>query len=137
MGRRREVPADAAKLRGRIERWRKTRTKRSPMPEPLWDAAVKLAKEHGVHWMSDALRVSYDTLKTRVTRAPKRQAVPAAARTPRFVELMPTAAGGGVVVEVQDGAGARLTIRLGVDAAVDVEAVVRAFGHDGRRGQRR
>ena len=31
-------------VRARIERWRATRAKRSPMPEPLWDAAVELAQ---------------------------------------------------------------------------------------------
>jgi hypothetical protein len=35
-------------LRQQIEHWRRTRTKRWPMLEPLWRGAVELARERGV-----------------------------------------------------------------------------------------
>jgi len=34
-------------LRRRIERWRGTRVKRSPMPPELWSGATELARELG------------------------------------------------------------------------------------------
>ncbi len=56
-------------VRARIERWRATRTKRSPMPEPLWDAAVELAQAEGIYPIARALAVNYQTLKCRVAMA--------------------------------------------------------------------
>ena len=44
-------------LRGRIERWRCTRAKRSPMPAELWTAATELAQELGVYRVARELRV--------------------------------------------------------------------------------
>ena len=135
MGQRREIPAGVSKVRARIEHWRKTRAKRSPMPEPLWDAAVALAKAHGVHRMSEALRVSYDSLKARVARGPKGRTGGSVADKPpaQFVELKaappgPTAAPqSGAVVELVDAKGTKLIIRMDPGADFDLPALVRAF----------
>ncbi len=150
MGRRRQwvLPAEADEVREGIERWRKTRKKRSPMPEKLWVAAVTLARTHGIYRISQALGVSYDSLKTRLTQAPKvtssrpgkRAKASASKAPPRFVELQAPPAEvtapakeRGVVVEVLDGAGAKLTILLGAKATINVCAVVAAFKSGGRR----
>ena len=52
-------------LRRQIERWRGTRTKRSPMPESLWQVAAALAREHGVYAAAQELGLSYGSLRTR------------------------------------------------------------------------
>ena len=71
MGRSR--PCGSAKrmqqVRARIERWRQTRAKRSPMPEALWEAAVELARSEGLHPVARGLQVSYQSLKARVAAA--------------------------------------------------------------------
>jgi hypothetical protein len=111
--------------RTRIERWRRTREKRSPMPEPLWEAAIALAKTEGVYRTARALSLNYQSLRARVA-----EASPAAGRAPGvprgFVELAPPpslAAPGssGPVLEWVDRGGAKLTIRLPVEPVVDVE----------------
>jgi hypothetical protein len=111
----------------RIEQWRRTRPKRTRMPEALWAAATAVAREHGVHLTARALRVNYESLKHRVSVGP----APAVAG--RFVELRgadligggpPTS---GAVVEVSDVDGARMTIRLGADTELDPAALVGAF----------
>ncbi len=152
--RRRALPAGAAEVREGIEHWRKTRKKRAPMPEQLWVAAVELAQTHGINPISQALGVSYDSLKTRLTRTPggsasrprrRSKAVKSASKAPtHFVELQATPAAvmapapeRGVVVEVLDRAGAKLTILLGTEATVDVCAVVTAFRSGSQRGRRR
>ena len=56
-------------LRRLIERWRQTRAKRSPMPEPIWQRAVELAREHGVYATAQALGLSYGSLRTRTEAA--------------------------------------------------------------------
>jgi hypothetical protein len=106
-------------LRQQIEHWRRTRTKRSPMPEPLWRRAVGLAREHGVYATAQALRLSYESLRTRAEAAgagPRRGKKRGRSRT-MFVELGATPMPVGVVsngpiVEVTGPQGQRLTVRL-------------------------
>ena len=124
---------DIAEVRERIDRWRATRTKRSPMPAPLWDAAVRLAQTHGIYPIARRLPVNYESLQSRVGGAhggsePK-AAKPAA---PRFVELtgaqlLASLVSIGPVVEVSDARGDRLTVRLGAGSTLDVARVVAAF----------
>jgi hypothetical protein len=109
-------------LRQQIEHWRQIRTKRSPMPEPLWRGAVGLAGQHGVYAAARALGLSYDSLRKRAEAAGVARRVNGDRRsrsqpTSTFVELPPalmaTAAGpGGPVVEVAGPSGQRLTVRL-------------------------
>ena len=120
-------------VRARIERWRATRTKRSPMPEPLWDAAVELAQAEGIYPIARALAVNYQTLKCRVAMASNGNS-----RTPAgFVELTPMPANGSVsrgelVLELSSGDGATLTIRLPSEREFDVERLAEAFLRRGR-----
>jgi hypothetical protein len=135
--RRTRPPASSSrikKLRAGIEKWRRTRKKRSPMPEPLWDAAVELAQSEGVYPIGRALQLNYQTLKCRVAIAS--QPSSRRAQTPRgFVELdsvLPIGAfsspsSSGPVLELSDGSGATLTVRLPAEGALDVERLAEAF----------
>ena len=133
MGRKKTRPADARvePLRQKIEHWRQMRAKRSPMPEPLWQAAVGLAQQHGVYAAAQALRLSYGSLRKRAEAAGVARDRRASFQPPvTFVELPPalmaTAAGhSGPVVEVVGPSGQRLTVRLrGGD--LDVAELIRA-----------
>ncbi len=120
-----------------IERWRRTRAKRSPMPEALWDAAVELARSEGLNPVARGLQVNYQSLKARVASASpfSRRAM----GTPQgFVDLsppLPMAAPGpsGPVLELVDRRGAKLTIRLPAEHGVDVERVAASFVRGARR----
>jgi hypothetical protein len=134
-GTRRRAGSDRVKqVRGRIEQWRRTRAKRSPMPESLWDAAVELARADGVYPIARALAVNYQTLKCRVAMASN-----GGSRAPAgFVELTPIPANGSVprgemVLELSSGDGATLTIRLPSERELDVERLAEAFFRRGRR----
>ena len=119
-------------LRQQIEHWRQTRTKRSPMPEPLWRGAVELARERGVYGASQALQLSYDSLRTRAEaqRVPGRRASGGGdCAQPRFIELAVGSASvatvaSGPVVEVMGPQGQRLTVRL-QGCELDVAALIR------------
>ncbi len=118
-------------VRRRIEHWRRVRERRSPMPAPLWAAAVALAAEHGVYPIARALRLNYETLKARVGRSADvaRQDVIESAR---FVPLdgapvIGAAPPAGSVVELSGADGAKLVIRLAGWAALDVLALAEAF----------
>jgi hypothetical protein len=119
-------------LRRQIERWRRTRTKRSPMPASLWHRAVALAREHGVYAAAQELRLSYDSLRTRTEaaeRVPARGKEGGLARA-TFVELgagaiAPAPVPAALSVEITGSNGQRLTVRLH-GGELDVAELIRA-----------
>ena len=62
----RGISAQLENVRRRFEEWRRSRTVRTRIPEPLWAAAVEMAKEHGIHRTAKTLRIGYYGLKKRV-----------------------------------------------------------------------
>jgi hypothetical protein len=122
-----------AHLRGRVEHWRRTRTKHGPMPEVLWGEAASLARRLGICPVSRALGIGYDSLQQRVAQGGgARLAAASATGSVQFVELSGAEVAAktsttGAVVELVSTDGVRLTMRLPVGAEVDVAAVVAAF----------
>jgi len=56
---REELAAQIEPLRHRVEAWRQSQPGRSqPMPEPLWEAAIALAKSYGVSPVQRILRIN-------------------------------------------------------------------------------
>jgi hypothetical protein len=132
----RATSARVRQARAGIEKWRKTRKKRSPMPEALWAAAVELSQSDGVYPIARALRVNYQSLQCRVAMASSSTA-PGTGAPRGFVELSsplpiaPPPLPSGPVLELSDGNGATLTIRLPSASELDVERLARAFLHQG------
>jgi hypothetical protein len=118
-------------VRQRIEHWRETRARRGRMPERLWEAAVALAREHGVYATSRGLRLNYDSLRARVRgRRPQRRS--SKPREAAFVELGPALPLGpvspaGPVVELTGADGQKLTLRLAGPDELDLPGLVREF----------
>jgi hypothetical protein len=132
MGTRREsgIPAPLENVRQCFEQWRQSRAIRTRIPEPLWAAAVEMAKEYGVNLTAKTLRVDYYRLKKRL----QPEAVPStdAAGDPStgtFLELaVPVASHSGeCVVELEDGFGAKMRIHLKDVAVPDLVALSRSF----------
>ena len=125
------VSARLKGLRGRVERWRRTRAKRAAMPAELWAEAVRAAAQSGeVYRVARALRVNFDSLKRRVVEAAQRGG--AATEVGRFVELsgaqiLGASAATGSVLELSDRDGVRLTIRLGGGERLNVAELVQGF----------
>jgi hypothetical protein len=147
MARRRQKRSAAVEeLCRRMAEWRQSRTRRTRIPEPFWEAATGLARSEGVHAVAKALGLKHVTLKARVAAmvvsAPRVQCRRGRGIGPKFastvevsqpsappvifVQLPPVTAAG-PVVELVDARGATLTIRFAPGAAADVGAVVRAF----------
>jgi hypothetical protein len=104
------------------------------MPEALWREAAVLARSHGVYRISQALRVSYESLRSWAAKTDPLEAEKQL-NGGRFVEVVlpgPAAERAGPVVELVDGDGAKLTIRLPAQSTVDVAGLARAW----RSGQR-
>ena len=125
------VPARVRQVRDEIALWRRRRGKRSPMPAKLWDAAVSLARSEGTYAVARALRVDYGSLARRVAAGGGgRDGGAASARA--FVQLggaqfLGTPAPAGPVVEMSDGGGVRIVIRLGPGSPLDVAGLVQRF----------
>ncbi len=133
-GRRTSLPAEISEVRARVERWRGERDGWSRMPGDLWEAAVELARSHGVSLVSRALRLDYTSLKKRVMEVsgPGNPGKEGGEGCGGFVEMDPAGLAGvfgpgGAEVEVCEPDGTRLLVRLPGREGLDVAALVGAF----------
>ena len=79
------IPAPIAQLQRQLDQFRSAQPRRTKLPESLWQAAVELARQHGVYSVAHPLRLDYMGLKKRLGGAPslRRKAI-----KPAFVELI-------------------------------------------------
>jgi hypothetical protein len=124
-----DLSADLERTRQRFERWRRTREKRSPIPDRLWAAAVKMAERHGTHRTARALRVNYYALKKRVEEESPSSAKSPGDAPPAFLELAAPvpASSGQCTLELEDVAGAKMRVHVQGVEALDLPALVRSF----------
>ena len=81
------IPEPVVQLQRQLDQFRSTHPRRTKLPEPLWQAAVELARQHGIHPVAHPLRLDYMQLKKRLGGVPiARQR----ASKPAFVELVAT-----------------------------------------------
>ena len=85
------VPEGIAQLQRQLEQFRSSRPARTKLPESLWQAAVELARQHGINAVAHPLRLDYTRLKQRLSGMPSQ---PRKQNKPAFVELI----GGGTAV---------------------------------------
>ena len=106
------APASMERVRRRFERWRNTRTsRRSPIPDALWTAAVTAARRHGLYATSRSLRLDYAVLKKRMHAAAER----VGAAAPTFVELAPLpplTSACDCVIEIEAPGGGRMRVQV-------------------------
>jgi len=120
---------DIERVRRRIEQWRRTRAKKTRMPEELWAAAVGLAREHGVYAAARGVRVNYDSLRARLRGRPTDATTAKPAPAATFVDLgpaLPFATGpAGATLELTDSSGAKLAVRLAAGDTIDLLGLAR------------
>jgi hypothetical protein len=122
------LPAELEQVRGQLERWRGQKRNGQRIPEPLWSAAVRAVRHHGVNRVSRALGLDYYHLKRRAGLC-KQNAEVTEGTEGLFVELEGPRAERGVscVVELEKGNGAKLRVCVGDAATVDWCRVKEAF----------
>jgi hypothetical protein len=122
------VPPQIESVRQELERWRRHRKHRSPIPEELWASAAELAGSYGLAKTARALRLDYYSLKERL-EASGQPSSPEVNARPAFVELVPqgSAAVSECTVELEDPRGARMRIHLKGTAMPDVTRLGDAF----------
>jgi len=104
------IPEPIAQLQRRFDEFRSAQPHRTKLPETLWQAAVELAREHGLHPVAHPLRLDYMGLKKRLEGVPGPQKKVAA---PAFVELVAAhpATMSECVVEFESSIGSKMRIR--------------------------
>src|SRR3569623_1512874 len=127
---REELAAKIEQLRLQIEAWRQSRPPGQRMPEPHWDAATSLAKENGVSPVQGILRIDYRGLEYRATGGDKSKPAKAPVQAQAtFVELPSFVAPRRVehTIELEDGAGRRLTVKVCGGNLAEVLPLAQAF----------
>jgi hypothetical protein len=118
------LPSDLARGRDRFQAWREQRTGRGRIPRSLWALAIQLANVHGVSRTAAAPGLDYYGLKERAEAV----ASESPSSPPAFVELpAPVPVGKQCLIELDNGAGATLRVRLIGYEAADVEALSRGL----------
>jgi len=136
-----DISPNMQEVLNRFKRWRSAHTGRLPIPKRLWNAAVKLAREHGVFHTAKALRLEYGKLKqllessvavkksgaTKGARVKSRRARSEA--PPAFMELLasPTAAAASEGLIELEGRHGKMRIQWKGTAAPDLGGLGRAF----------
>jgi len=120
------VPEPILQLQRQLEQFRSTRPVRTKLPEPLWQAAVELARQHGVYPVAHPLRLDYMRLKQRLDGVRNHQRK---APRPAFVELVAprSAALDGCVIEFESCGGAKMRIQWKAGEPPDWASLLRAW----------
>ena len=125
----RAFPPRLEALRRRFKQWRRTRKIGSRIPEPLWSAAVNLAKAHGIHPTAKALGIDYYSLKKRLEKRSASRSKASSANGAAFVELVTPAqmAVQECILELEDVEGTKMRIHLKGIEAPDLAALSRSL----------
>jgi hypothetical protein len=104
------VPEAITQLQRQLEQFRSTRPARTMLPESSWQAAVELARQHGIYAVAHPLRLDYTGLKQRLGGIPIR---PRKQKKPAFVELTADAAAAvpECIIEFESPGGGKMRIR--------------------------
>ena len=120
------IPGAIEQLQRRFDEFRSTQPHRTRLPETLWQAAVELARVHGLHPVAQPLRLDYMGLKKRLGEVP---VVRKKAPGPAFVELISAhpATVADCVIEFESSIGGKMRIQWKGSAAPDWASLLRAW----------
>ena len=120
------IPEPIAQLQRRFDEFRSTQPHRTKLPETLWQAAVELAREHGLHPVAHPLRLDYMGLKRRLEGLPSARKKAAA---PAFVELITAhpATVAECVIEFEYSIGSKMRIQWKGPSTPDWASLLRVW----------
>lgn len=122
----RVVSEPIEQLRQQLAQFRSVNRRRAKLPEPLWQAAVEVARQHGLWQTAKTLGLDYMGLKRRLGGAdkPRRKAA-----RPAFVELIAPRQGTveGYEVEFASESGGKMWVRWKATVAPDWTSLLRAW----------
>jgi hypothetical protein len=120
------IPGPIEHLQRQLDEFRSTRPHRTKLPETLWQAAVELARQHGVYSAAHPLRLDYTGLKKRLggVPGPKKKSA-----KPTFVELVAAhpSTMSECVVEFESSIGSKMRIQWKGSSTPDWANLLRAW----------
>jgi len=116
------IPEAIVQLQRQLDQFRSTQPRRTKLPESLWQAAVELARQHGVYSVAHPLRLDYVGLKKRLGGVPvlRRKAT-----KPAFVELI--APQDECVIEFEAPSGNKMRVQWKASTPRDWVSLLRAW----------
>ncbi len=129
-----DLPAPANKkspleqVQEQFEHWRRSRAKRGAIPDALWQAAVMLFPDYGLHRISKALRLNNTDLKHRVN-AHRSTCKQSDVSTAGFIELARSEPmrPAECMIEMADQKGASMRMYFKGEAGLDLLELGKAF----------
>ena len=122
------IPEPILQLQRQLDQFRSSQPRRTRLPESLWQAAVELARQHGLHAVAHPLRLDYMGLKRRLAGG-KEVGEKKKSASPGFVELITAhpAALAECVIEFESGGGGKMRIQWKGSGAPDWASLLRAW----------
>jgi hypothetical protein len=119
------IPEAIMQLQRRLDQFRNTQTQRTRLPEALWEAAVELARQHGIYRVAHSLRLDYMGLKRRLGGV---STLRRKASKPTFVELTaPAAPVTEYAIDFESPGGRKMRIQWKASASPDWISLLRAW----------
>ena len=120
------IPEPIVQLQRQLDQFRSTQPHRARLPEPLWQAAVELARQHGVYPVAHPLRLDYMGLKKRLGQVAHSKKK---ASRPAFVELIAArpATMADCVIEFESSIGGKMRMQWKGLTAPDWASLLRAW----------
>jgi hypothetical protein len=120
------IPEAIALLQRQLEQFRSGQPGRTKLPESLWQAAVELARQHGIYSVAHPLRLDYTRLKQRLggIASPTRKG-----NKPGFIELIGRAPAAlpECVIEFESASGSKIRVQWKAAVPPDWASLLRAW----------
>jgi len=115
------------RARARFEEWRKTRSRKTSIPDELWSMAIAVARREGVNPTAQQLHLDAGKLKRLLVAADAGQRQ--SRRQPGFVELLAPvpATTPGCVIEFESAGGSKMRIHWKMASPPDWTGLLRAW----------
>jgi len=123
------IPGPIEQLQRQLDEFRSTQPHRTKLPETLWQAAVELARQHGVYSVAHPLRLDYMGLKKRLNGVSDSHKKQEKSAKPAFVELITDHPATMVdcVIEFESSAGSKMRIQWKNTSAPDWASLLHAW----------
>ncbi len=120
------IPEPIVQLQRELEQFRGSHAHRTRLPESLWQSAMELAREHGLHAVAHPLRLDYAQLKKRLGGV---VTVSRTATAPAFVELITShpATLSEFLIEFESSRGSKMRIQWKSSAPPDWSSLLRGW----------
>ncbi len=119
-------------IREQFETWRKTREKRTTIPDVLWEAAISLCPRYSLCQISKALRLNYSDLKLRVQASQSfLQSSPVIDSAFIDLGLKNPIFPAECTIEMEDQNGAKMSMYFKGEAGLDLLELGKAFWSKG------